>query len=151
MSTAQETSSGNMGRFLLSQVQIIPTTNTLYLLRCHGMGHKWGEPHFPYFFYYTVMLTYLIIYITALTGNYPRDRGLLCYTLSLTPTQCFSIQLSSYRCTLLNEWMMNEHEAKQNKSSSWIREFHHQRKDSDLDPKTWVIKSTDLLAGLRGI
>lgn len=46
---------------------------------------------------------------------------------------------------------MNEHKAKQNKSSLWIREFHHQRNDSDLDPKTWVIKSPDNLAGLRGI
>lgn len=59
------------------------------------MWNKLGEAHFSCFYHYIVMLTYLIIYILALAGNYLRDVGFLCYTLSLTPTQCLSIQLST--------------------------------------------------------
>lgn len=123
-------------KFKLSRLQ-----NTLYLLRCHDT------------------LSILLLDCNADLSNYlrtcsewelPKDRSLLHYTLSLTPAQCFSIQLSLH----FIEWMNDERtqgKAKEIISSSWSREFHHQRKDSDLDPKTWVIKSTDHLAGLRGI
>lgn len=54
------------------------------------MGHKLGEPHISYFYHYIVMPTYLIMCIPALTGNYPKDRDLLCYTVFNTNTMLFN-------------------------------------------------------------
>lgn len=65
------------------------------------MGHKLGEPHILYFFHYIVMPTYLIIRIPALTGNYPRDRGLLCYTVFNTDAMFFNTVINTLE--LMNE------------------------------------------------